>query len=86
MRMPKDLFTALDQAFSKMNEASPLKEIQNRYKQEGLSDKRFRWDCFWSLTNTFLPKHWVSDECYKRCDLNDDHLDTAVRKIMKKYI
>ena len=44
--------------------------------------KRYRWDLLNCATRLgVLPITWVCDELYPY--LNDDHIDTALRKIMK---
>jgi len=49
------------------------------YRLANLSSKRFRWDCLWAACDS----KWVCDEVYSR-DMNDDHLDTALRTAMKE--
>lgn len=39
-------------------------------------DKRFRWDCL----HATVPSRWVCDNLYPY--MNDDHIDTALRKIV----
>lgn len=46
------------------------------YRDQGLSDKRYRWDLLWS---SGMSK-WVSDHLYPY--LTDDHIDTALREIV----
>ena len=50
---------------------------RSRYAAAGLSDKQFRWDCAHAagLTKFFC------DELYKY--LNDEHIDSALRSIIK---
>jgi hypothetical protein len=47
------------------------------YRKAGLSDKRYRWDCFWAIERE-QRREWVT-RIYKFA--NDDHIDTALRKI-----
>ena len=42
-----------------------------------LSDMRYRWD----LLHISVPSKWICDNLYPY--LNDDHIDTALRKITK---
>jgi hypothetical protein len=48
-------------------------------------NKRYRWDLFWHaqrLANPFGPSvKWVCDTLYPYLD--DDHIDTALRSIVK---
>lgn len=44
-----------------------------------LSEKRFRWDGLYAAK--LSP--WICANLYP-ADLNDDHIDTALRKIVKK--
>ena len=49
------------------------KDTQAEYKKAGLSDMRFRWDCFHAAN------------CYKKElyeYLNDTHIDTALKSII----
>jgi hypothetical protein len=41
-------------------------------------DMRLRWDCLWSS----VPSRWVCDNIYPYA--NDEHLDTALRRILKE--
>ena len=51
------------------------------YLEQGLTPKRYRWDLLWYSTARLLPQHWVCDVLYNKEDLNDDHIDTALRAI-----
>ncbi len=49
------------------------------YKSKGLTPKRYRWDC---LYKAGLSK-WICDNLYSY--MNDTHIDTALRNIIKNY-
>lgn len=52
-------------------------ELRSQYKAQGLSDKRYRWD----LTYLSNSTRFICDVLYEYMD--DNHLDTALRKIVK---
>lgn len=58
---------------------------RERYKAAGLSDKRYRWDLFFYAEKKRNPNQpdsqWVCDVLYTY--LNDNHIDTALRSIVK---
>lgn len=47
------------------------------YRERGLSDMRYRWDCLWSIN--YADRATWFDEVYEYA--NDEHIDTALRKI-----
>ena len=49
------------------------KELHQKYKDAGLSDKRYRWD--------LLFRSGFSTNVLYHDGLNDDNIDTALRKI-----
>jgi len=57
-------------------ESSPVYPRLLDYRARGLSDKRYRWDCIWAVHNGL--RSWFG-EVYQYA--NDDHIDTALRKI-----
>lgn len=50
---------------------------RSRYVAAGLSDKRFQWDCLHAAGLT----PWVCSTLYQY--LNDDHIDAALRAVIK---
>lgn len=48
-----------------------------------LSDKRKRWDAMWAARLGGDSSRWICDNLYDY--LNDDHIDSALRKIMARY-
>jgi len=56
-----------------------MKEIPfKKYAAEGFSPKRYRWDLFWIAQRRSNLQLGCS--LYEK-GLNDDHIDTALRKI-----
>ena len=51
--------------------------VKTRYKNEGLPNERYRWDCFWHVCDNQL-----FDPIKLYTYLNDSHIDTALRKIL----
>lgn len=80
MKMPTELYRQL------LEELRPAmtKEMQEDYKQKGLSDTRFRWDCFWMTGREFRNRTYF--EAAQENELNDAHLDTALRKAVRELI
>jgi len=60
-----------------MVRGSPVFPMLMDYREKGLSDRRYRWDCLWAI-NEKDRKEWF-DRVYQFA--NDDHIDTALRKI-----
>ena len=78
MKMTKEDFTKLKNLVNKVLDAHP--EFLPYMAQKGYSDEQIRWKIFhevWSLNpdlNPYGVYHY----------LNDEHIDTAMRKIMKE--
>ena len=62
-----------------MIEAGPARV---RYDQEGLSAERRRWDAFWN--GTALADGGQDLRARIVAGYNDDHIDTALRRIQKE--
>lgn len=73
MKINGELFEQL----KSMVEGSPVYPDLMDYREKGLSDRRYRWDCLWAI-NSKDRTEWF-DQVYKFA--NDDHVDTALRKI-----
>lgn len=73
MKIKGELFERL----RNMVESSPLFPDLLEYRDRGLSDMRYRWDCLWAI-NSHDRGEWFA-EVYQFA--NDDHVDTALRKI-----
>ena len=54
-------------------------DLSNRYRDMGLTHKRFRWDLLYMAVGS----EWVCENLYPY--LNDDHIDTALRNIVIPY-
>lgn len=62
-------------------DAMPNKEIVYKYYREhGLNDERYRWDLL--LSCNLIA--WIHDNLYGY--LNDSHIDTALRRILKELL
>lgn len=60
---------------------SPFSYKKNQIGKD--TDKRFRWDLFWASVGLIkIEKPNFVNDMYKY--LNDDHLDTAMKKIVKE--
>ena len=58
-----------------MIQGSPILSRFDEYCDGGLSDKRHRWDCLWSVAKEKRTE-WF-DRVYQYAD--DTHIDTALR-------
>ena len=58
-----------------MLQETPMISKLDAYLENGLTEKRHRWDCFWSSDNR-KRKEWA-DRVYQYAD--DTHIDTALR-------
>lgn len=56
---------------------------RSRYKAAGLSDKRFRWDCLWASKIKIGDGVGIKGDLDLYAYMNDDHIDTALRSIIK---
>lgn len=80
MKMPKELFGRIEEAIT------PLDTAHRRHLYETgafpRSDRtrdlnmRYRWDLLWVAVDAGLLEHKMLD------GLNDDHVDTALRRIV----
>lgn len=76
MRMTKKHLARLTAGMVRSAELSP--SIRETYRNAGYSDERFRWDAFHGLRG-LDGYEGLARELY-RCGLNDDHIDTALRR------
>lgn len=55
----------------------------SKYMSEGKTEERFRWDSLFTATmgrtDSKMPERFIADTLYEY--LNDDQIDTALRKI-----
>jgi len=85
MKMSKESYEKLKVCFMKLKETK-LQEIQSHrdflaskpYK--GDLKKRMRWD----MLRACVPVEWLCDQLYKAENLNNAHIDSALKKIVKE--
>jgi len=75
MKMDKLDFDALRSAIH----ANPLNATMAKYEQLGRTAKQYRWDCLYAVPYEQRAK--LFSDFYRY--LNDDHIDTALRAIIK---
>lgn len=75
MKMTQQHFATLKASIEPLD----TQEKRKAYQDAGMSAKRYRWDLLWATLQT----RFVCDELYQY--LNDDHIDTALRSIVKPY-
>lgn len=56
-------------------------DIQKQYTDAGLTPMRCRWDLFWEAHRRFPDVHKTVRTIYEY--VNDDHIDTLLRRIVK---
>lgn len=67
---------ALDATFVEMNSCGKTRtQFVDSYRENGLSDKRLRWDCLWTVEP--LTRSQLFKDFYEYLD--DNHIDTALR-------
>jgi hypothetical protein len=71
MKMSAIDFGELKKAVLEVLDENP--DMEKEYAKLGLSPKRYRWDALW-LSGVEVTKYYDY--------LNDDHIDTALRKIL----
>jgi hypothetical protein len=84
MKMQADHFNQLQKMIAeKIDALGDLQPFFVRYEKNGGNWKRrFCWDTLYAVP--FETRRRWFDEVYKYA--NDDHIDTALRKIMKDYM
>ncbi len=75
MKMTKEHFEFIEKRVKKVIKENP--NYYKMYKESGLSDMRYRWD----MLHMAGCLTFTCQTLYKY--LNDDHIDTALRKITK---
>lgn len=83
--MPKELFNTLKSHIEKFDteEARKMYREGNFKNSDGCKDvnMRYRWDLLWLANHNSELNSMITD-CYNHHDLNDDHINTALRKIV----
>ena len=74
MKIKKEHYDYIKKSMMSNSNAPLLQD----YLKAGLTEKRWRWD--WVYSTPGLGK-WICDNIYPYA--NDDHLDTALRKITR---
>ncbi len=86
MKISNEHYQYIKRAIEQLDADRDLLSHASQYKAEGLSPKRFRWDCTYG---TGLFK-WICDNVYRDgpngdyVNVNDTHIDTVLRKIMRE--
>ena len=78
MKITQEHYQYVKRAIQNVDAARDLADRAARYRHEGLSPKRFRWDCTYGAG---LSK-WVCENVYPYAD--DAHIDTMLRAIMRE--
>ena len=79
MKISNEHYQYMKRAIEQLDADRDLLSHASQYKAEGLSPKRFRWDCTYG---TALTK-WICDNVYAD-GADDTHIDTVLRKIMRE--
>ncbi len=84
MKIKPEHYAVLETAVKQVLEANPQVTLE-AYSQAGLSPMRFRWDALWAArkrSGITIGTTLGSPGCLPLYDyLNDEHIDTALRKI-----
>jgi hypothetical protein len=74
-------YEQLEQAVNRVLSEHPNMTVQG-YASVGLSAMRFRWDTLWAtIRRGYFPRLSTCDEGSLYAYCNDDHIDTALRRI-----
>lgn len=79
MKMSNEMFERMKKDIDSLLDKHP--NASQEYKDAGLSHMRFRWDCYWAI---FEPDGWIYKKTREE-DLTDDHIDTALRRIVPAW-
>lgn len=80
MKITKEHLTQLAEMITPFD----VPERRSDYKAQGLTDRRYRWDLTYLAGHASDPKsccRFICDVLYEY--LTDDHIDTALRSIIK---
>ena len=78
MKMQKAHYDYLKRAIGSHLENRDAPSIVSNYRDNGLTPKRFRWDCTYGAKLST----WICDNLYDYLD--DTHIDTALRSVMRE--
>lgn len=82
MKIKAEHYAAMKAAMSVYSKAE-IERYTRKIEEEGRAkdiDMRVRWD----LLSATLGSRWICDNLY--CYANDDHIDTALRAIMRELV
>ena len=85
MKINQTQYDYMKSAIEQLDADRDLQKHAKQYEQQGFTPMRFRWDC---CSGTALNK-WFCDYVYRDgpdgdyVDVNDTHIDTALRAIMR---
>ena len=82
MKIKDDDYKALCKFVHPVIAAHPNAEAD--YQAKGLSPKRLRWDLFWASNCKIGDGAGMSGDINLYSYMNDDHIDTALRRIMNE--
>jgi DnaJ-class molecular chaperone len=80
MKVSKESFALIKAACEEFD----TPEARAEYRDYGASHKRYRWDLLWFAGKKRLPERFISN-LYDREDVNDDHIDTVLRRVVKPF-
>ena len=68
-----------------VNYKSTFSELKKDYADDGLTEKRFRWDLMYVANKIFQHDHGKSmfDALYEY--INDTHIDSALKCVIKEF-
>lgn len=78
MKILPEHYNYLKSAIEAATVDKPMAEHEGNYRTQGLTSKRFRWDCLYVAKLST----WICDNLYTYAD--DSHVDTALRSIMRE--
>lgn len=78
MKITKEHYAYIKRAIECALVDKPLDALEARYRLEGLSPLRYRFDCLYAARLST----WLCDNVYAYAD--DTHIDTALRAVMRE--
>lgn len=92
MKIRTDHFKALEACIAPILARTNAEEVRNRYRADGFTHKKYRWDVFYASGFMKGEEFQPSGETGQRGNcgalyeyLNDDHIDTALRTLVPAY-
>lgn len=88
MKMTAENFSTFKNGIQKFFEdhmTRSYKSVEISYVEGGLTPMRCRWDILWKVKSMkYFPEYFIEDVLYKENNLNDEHIDTALKMIVKE--